>query len=155
MHSPRFRWINVKPAAGIVHAHQISFFDPEHAREPTRNADLEKFTLYLRDAPGAFDQLTAPSTKRDEQDQLSAGLQDRPFQRQHFSPDDTSSLCQRRLDGNIRLGTLGALSIELLADISQVGFEPTTSLVSGEVTLSYTTSNFVASRQNFRIEHTL
>ncbi|MGB8659315.1 MAG: hypothetical protein WCD34_02750, partial [Candidatus Acidiferrum sp.] len=62
---------------------------------------------------------------------------------------------KKMLDGNIRPGTLGALSIELLAHVvaafrppallmDQVGLEPTTSRVSGEVTLSYTTSNLVA-----------
>ena len=59
------------------------------------------------------------------------------------------------LDGNIRPGTLGALSIELLARISQVGIEPTTSRLPGEVTLSYTTSNLVISPQHFRCEQTL
>jgi len=52
------------------------------------------------------------------------------------------------LGGNVRSGTLGALSIELLARIGQVGIEPTTSRSSGEVTLPYTTSNSLASRQN-------
>ncbi|MGC2801929.1 MAG: hypothetical protein WCA41_08840, partial [Candidatus Acidiferrum sp.] len=65
---------------------------------------------------------------------------------------------KKMLDGNIRPGTLGALSIELLAHVvaafrppallmDQVGLEPTTSRVSGEVTLSYTTSNLVANSQ--------
>ena len=60
--------------------------------------------------------------------------------------------------GNIRPGTLGALSIKLLVPhsggpqaasflLGQVGFEPTTSRVSGEVTLSYTTSNLVTNPQ--------
>jgi hypothetical protein len=56
-----------------------------------------------------------------------------------------SSPCRTKLlDGNFRPGTSGALSVELLARIGQVGIEPTTSRVSSEVTLSYTTSNFVA-----------
>ena len=61
---------------------------------------------------------------------------------------------KKLLDGNIRPGTLGALSIELLTHISQVGFKPTSSRVSGEVTLVSTTSNLVASRHYFRREQT-
>jgi hypothetical protein len=59
---------------------------------------------------------------------------------------DSNPLLKKLLDGNIQTGTLGALSIELLAHISQVGFEPTSSRASGEVTLFSTTSNLVASR---------
>jgi hypothetical protein len=61
---------------------------------------------------------------------------------------------KKLLDGNVRPGTLGAPPIELLAHVSQVGFEPTSSRVSGEVTLVSTTSNLVASRHYFRREQT-
>jgi hypothetical protein len=56
------------------------------------------------------------------------------------SPFYTSEL--KLLDGNMRPGNIGALSIELLAPkMDQVGFEPTPSRSIGEVTLSFTTSN--------------
>ena len=69
---------------------------------------------------------------------------------------------RKSLDGNIRSGTYGALSIELLARcvsslaarnklMDQVGFEPTSSRVTGEVTLPFTTSNLVSLRKRIRV----
>jgi len=64
---------------------------------------------------------------------------------------------QNRWAGTNGLGTLGALSAELLArrfsrksleNLNQPGFEPTSSRAVSEATLPFTTSNFFAFRQN-------
>src|SRR4029077_15643918 len=50
MHWPRIRRDNVELSVGVVYAHQISFFNPEHPRKPFRDDDPEKIPPYLGDA---------------------------------------------------------------------------------------------------------
>jgi hypothetical protein len=132
-------------AVAVMHADQIALFDSQQPSEPMRNADLEEFALYFGEAARTFSQFLSARANRDEENQLSIDSHHWPFQRHDLFHDATSFLyLYRNLpDGIIRPGTLGALSIELLAHISQEGLEPTSSRVTGEVTLTFTTSNFV------------
>ena len=42
---PRITRLNVKFVVAVVHANEISLFDPQHVRQPLRNYDLQETTL--------------------------------------------------------------------------------------------------------------
>jgi hypothetical protein len=74
------RRIDVKLAVIVMHAHQITFLDPQHPGEPFRNHNLQKFALNLGDAARTINQLRATVRQGDQQNHFALDLQHRAFQ---------------------------------------------------------------------------